>query len=360
MKFNIVIIGAGEVGFNLSKTLSKENHDITVIDLDPAKCQKIINHIDAKVIEGDGCSQRILQNIDMTKVDYLIALTRIDEVNLVASKIAKERGAKKVICRLRNTEYGHKDTIIDPAQFGINHIVFPEKAAKDEIKRIITQPSSVDIQTFNNDQITLVGIFIDISSPLVGRTSENVELSNPLLPHKLAVINRGDTSFIPHKDTKYNANDIVYFSCKTELVNNIQLMAGKSPFKVKNIMIMGAGKIGRLLAHSLEDDYNVKLLERDVEKAKLASDKLKNTLILTDDGLDIDFLESENISNLDCFLAISISYFCAKYSINVSNLILAHPPNLVDTNHLAKTVPNVAVPIDMSNLYQISIYLAIR
>ena len=155
MKFNIVIIGAGEVGFNLSKTLSKENHDITVIDIDPTKCQKITNHIDAKVIEGDGCSQRILQNIDMTSVDYLIALTRIDEVNLVASKIGKERGAKKVICRLRNTEYGHKDTIIDPAQFGINHIVFPEKAAKDEIKRIITQPSSVDIQTFNNEQITL-------------------------------------------------------------------------------------------------------------------------------------------------------------------------------------------------------------
>ena len=320
MKFNIVIIGAGEVGFNLSKTLSKENHDITVIDIDPTKCQKITNHIDAKVIEGDGCSQRILQNIDMTSVDYLIALTRIDEVNLVASKIGKERGAKKVICRLRNTEYGHKNTIIDPAQFGINHIVFPEKAAKDEIKRIITQPSSVDIQTFNNEEITLVGILIDASSPLVGRTSENVELSNPLLPHKLAVINRGDTSFVPHKNTKYKANDIVYFSCKTDIVNNLQIMAGKSPFKVKNIMIMGAGKIGRLLADSLENDYNVKLLERDVEKAQLASDKLKNTLILTDDGLDIDFLESENISNLDCFLAVT-----ENEQINImSSLLMKH------------------------------------
>ena len=145
MKFNITIIGAGEVGFNLAKSLSKEDHDITVIDIDPVKCQKITNHIDAKVIEGDGCSQRILQNIDMSSIDYLIALTRIDEVNLVASKIAKERGAKKVICRLRNTEYGHEKTIIDPEQFGINHIVFPEKAAKNEIKRIITQPSSIDI-----------------------------------------------------------------------------------------------------------------------------------------------------------------------------------------------------------------------
>ena len=146
MKFNIVIIGAGEVGFNLAKSLSKEDHDITVIDIDPIKCQKITNHIDAKVIEGNGCSQRILQEIEMSEIDYLLALTRIDEVNLVASKIAKERGAKKVICRLRNTEYGHKKTIIDPSQYGINHIVFPQKAAKDQFKRIITQPSSIDIE----------------------------------------------------------------------------------------------------------------------------------------------------------------------------------------------------------------------
>ena len=145
MSLNIVIIGVGEVGFNLAKYLSKEDHAITVIDVNPKKCLRVQNSIDAKVIEGDGTSQRLLSEIDMGNVDYILALTRIDEVNLVASKIAKERGAKKVICRLRNTEYGHEKTIIDPQQFGINHIVFPEKAAKNEIKRIITQPSSIDL-----------------------------------------------------------------------------------------------------------------------------------------------------------------------------------------------------------------------
>ena len=320
MKFNIVIIGAGEVGVNLAKSLSKEDHDITVIDIDSAKCQKITNHIDAKVIEGDACSQRILQEIDMSSTDYLIALTRIDEVNLVASKIAKERGAKKVICRLRNTEYGHEKTIIDPSQFGINHIVFPEKAAKNEIKKIITQPSSIDIESFKDAKVTLVGILIEASSPLIGRTKENVELSNPYIPHKLAVINRGDITFIPHKDSKYKVNDIAYFVVPTTALNEIQLMAGKSPFKVKNIMIMGAGKIGRLLASSLENEYNLKLLEKNIEKADAISDKLKNTLILTDDGLDIDFLESENISSLDCFIALT-----ENEQINImSSLLMKH------------------------------------
>ncbi len=319
MKFNIVIIGAGEVGFNLAKSLSKEEHDITVIDIDPQKCQKVINNIDAKVIEGDGCSQRIIQNIEMNEIDYLIALTRIDEVNLVASKMGKERGAKKVICRLRNTEYGKK-TIIDPSQFGINHIVFPEKAARDEIKKIITQPSSLDIETFKDEKITLIGILLDASSPLIGRTMENVEISNPYIPHKLSIICRGDSTFIPHKKTKYAINDIAYFAAPSNCLDKVQLMAGKSSFKVKNIMIMGGGKVGRLVAASLQDDYNVKLLEKDVEKAELISDKLENTLVLTDDGLDIDFLESENISSLDCFIAVA-----ENEQINImSSLLMKH------------------------------------
>lgn len=319
MKFNIVIIGAGEVGFNLAKSLSKEEHDITVIDIDPHKCQKVTNNIDARVIEGDGCSQRIIQQIDMGDVDYLISLTKIDEVNLVASKMGKEMGANKVICRLRNTEYGKKTTI-DPSQFGINHIVFPEKAARDEIKKIITQPSSFDIETFKDDKITLIGILLDASSPLIGRTMENVEISNPYIPHKLSVVCRGDSSFIPHKLTKYSINDIVYFAVPSNYTEQVQSMAGKSSFKVQNIMIMGGGKIGRSVAASLQNDYNVKLLEKDIEKAELISDKLENTLVLTDDGLDIDFLESENISSLDCFIALT-----DNEQINImSSLLMKH------------------------------------
>ena len=134
MSLKIVIVGAGEVGYNLAKSLSKENYDITVIDINPKKCQRIKNSIDAKVIVGDGASQRILQNIDMSQVDYLLALTRIDEVNLVTSKTSHEMGAKKIICRLRNTEYSHRDAIITPDQFGIDSVVYPEQAAQKEIE----------------------------------------------------------------------------------------------------------------------------------------------------------------------------------------------------------------------------------
>ena len=105
---NIVLVGAGEVGFNLSKVLSKDGHNLTIVDIKDTKCNRVNNSIDARVIEGNGASQRVLQKIDFDDVDYFLALTRIDEVNLVASSIAKKLGAKKVIARLRNTEYIHK------------------------------------------------------------------------------------------------------------------------------------------------------------------------------------------------------------------------------------------------------------
>jgi len=303
MDIKIVIIGVGEVGFNLVKALSKEKFDITVIDIKEEKCQRITNTMDVRAIVGDGASQRILQQLDMTNIDYLLALTRIDEVNLVAAKSAYEMGAKKIICRLRNTEYSHESAIITPEQFGIDYVVYPEKAAQRDIENLIRQTSAVDLEEFKNGQINMVGIKIAHSSPLVGRNIKNVELSNPYIPHKLALVIRENESFIPPKETIYKKDDIGYFIGKAKDINEIQRMAGKPAFKVKNVMILGAGKIGRLLAKSLQYDYNVRIVEQNFEKAKKFGKTLPETLILQANGLDIDFLNSENIQDTDCFIA---------------------------------------------------------
>ena len=303
MSLNIVIIGAGEVGYNLTRVLSNEDYDITVVDIAPERCDSVTNNFDARVILGNGASQRVLQQIDMENVDYLLALTRIDEVNLVASQIATKLGAKKVICRLRNTEYSHKDAIVTPADFNIDKVVFPEKAAQKEIESLIRQSSAVEIQEFFAGSVLLVGIKLANSSPLIGRTTKQVEMANPFIPHKLAVVIRDDESFIPHQDTKYHRDDFVYFVGREDDIPNIQKMTGKPAFKVKNIAILGAGKIGRLLAKSLQSDYNVRIIEKDEEKAKKYGNGLDDALMVIGDGLETDFLESENIGEMDCFIA---------------------------------------------------------
>jgi len=307
MSLNIVVIGAGEVGFNLAKSLSKENHDITVIDISPERCDRVKNTIDAKVIEGNGASQRVLQKIDMENIDYLLALTKIDEINFVSSYLAHSLGAKKIICRLRNTEYSHKTAIVTPENFHVDHVVFPEKAAQREIESLIRQTSAVEIEEFRDGGIILVGINLEDSSPLIGRTVEQVKIANPYISHQLCVIYREDESFIPHENTVYKKNDFVYFLGKSQDINKIQQMSGKPAIKVKNVMILGAGKVGRLLAKSLQSDYDVRVVEKNEDKAKKYSEKLIDTLMLIGDGLDTDFLESENISDVDCFIAATES-----------------------------------------------------
>ena len=303
MELKIVIIGAGEVGFNLAKSLSRENYDITIIDLNPDKCLRIKNTLDAHVIEGNGASQRILQKIDMKKVDYLLALTRIDEINLVASRISKKMGAQHVICRLRNTEYSHKKAIITPEQFGIEYVTYPEKAAQIEIENLIRRSSTVEVQEFKDGEILMVGVNLESSSPLIGRTIENVTSSNPFTRHKTVLINRSDDFFIPNSEDLYKKDDHVYFIGAKNNIDEIQKMAGKPSFDVKNVMILGCGKIGRLLAKSLQYDYDLKIVEKNKDKAKFFSPNLSEALMLIGDGLDIEFLESENISDVDCFVA---------------------------------------------------------
>ena len=305
MSLNIVIIGVGEVGFNLAKYLSKEDHAITVIDVNPKKCLRVQNSIDAKVIEGDGTSQRLLADINMEDVDYILALTRIDEVNLVASQIASKIGAKHVICRLRNTEYIHKEAVVSPSDFNISYVTYPEMAAKNDIEHIIKKGSEDEVHEFRDGKINMIGFHLESDSPLINRTVSEIELSNPYIRHKLVLVYRDDESFIPHSDTVYHKNDYIYIVARTEDISEVQKMTGNPNYEINNIMILGCGKIGRLLAKSLEDSYNVTLIEKNENKAKEFSSKFSKTLMLSGDGLDVDFLESENIKDIDCFIAAS-------------------------------------------------------
>ena len=305
MNLNIVIVGAGEVGFNLAKSLSKEDHSITVIDVNPQKCSRLQNSIDARVIEGDGTSQRLLAGIEMEKVDYVLALTRIDEVNLVASQMTSKMGAKHVICRLRNTEYIHKDAVVSPSDFNISYVTYPEMAAKNDIEHIIKKGSEDEVHEFKDGRVNMIGFHLEADSPLVGRTVSEIELSNPYIHHKLVLIYREDESFIPHSETTYRKDDYIYIVAKSEEVSEVQKMTGNPNYEIKNIMILGCGKIGRLLAKSLQNDYNVTLVEKNESKAKDFSSKLSKTLMLSGDGLDVEFLESESIEEIDCYIAVT-------------------------------------------------------
>ncbi|UCD38000.1 MAG: Trk system potassium transporter TrkA [Fidelibacterota bacterium] len=305
MSLKIVIIGAGEVGFNLAKELSREDYDITVVDINPKKIKRASETLDVSTLEGNGASPFILRQAQVDSTDIFLALTRIDEVNLVACRMAKELGAKTIIARLRSTDYASRQAMIEPSQFGIDEVIHPELAVVGEVERLLRQSSAIDVKEFEDGRLQLVGVRLEASSPLLQRTIEDVSNSNQGLPHKVVALNHEGINFIPKGDTTYQVGDIVYVMGEAQQVPKIVTMLGKPHREVSKVMILGAGKIGRRLASRFQDEMDIKLVEANKAKAWEVAPTLVNTLVLHGDGTDIDFLISENIDEMDSFVAVT-------------------------------------------------------
>ena len=152
----VVIIGAGEVGFHVAKALSEENYDITVIDIDHEKCQRASENLDVIVVEGNGASPNVLLEAKVSDADYVLCLTRVDEVNLIASQQSHELGANKVIARLRDQQYSARDSIIKPEKFGVDMVIHPEQEACREITQLMKYPYAVQARSFEGGRLTMV------------------------------------------------------------------------------------------------------------------------------------------------------------------------------------------------------------
>ena len=153
----VVIIGGGEVGFHVAKALSEEDYDITVIDIDPIKCRRASENLDVIVVEGNGASPNTLNEAKVGDADYVLSLTRVDEVNLIASQQAHKLGANTIIARLRNQQYTTQDSIIRPEKFGVDIVIHPEKAACEEIMRLVKHPYAVQVMDFEAGRLTMLG-----------------------------------------------------------------------------------------------------------------------------------------------------------------------------------------------------------
>lgn len=301
----IVIIGAGEVGFHLAKALSEENFDTTVIDIAPEKCTRVSENLDVMVIQGNGASPEIVREAEVGKADMLIAVTRIDEVNLITSQLAHELGAKKIIARLRNTEYTSKDTVIHPEKFGIDKVIHPEKAACKEILNLVQQLSATSVVDFENGRLQLIGVRLDNGCSIHGRSLRDLRIENSDFSFSAVAVLRGRKTIIPHGDFEFRESDICYFLVKRQSVKKVLEMVDKPVRDTENVMILGGGKIGRSVAQALQDDLDVRLVEMNREKAQRLATTFEKTLVLNGDGTDIEFLRSENIDELDSFITVT-------------------------------------------------------
>jgi len=302
----IVLIGAGEVGFHVAKALSEDGHDITAVDINPEKCRRITENLDAIDVEGNGASPKILHKARVEDANYVLCLTRIDEVNLIAAQQAHELGAKHIIARLRNQQYSDRDSIIKPEKFGVDLVIHPEREACQEIVRLVRHPYATQVMDFEDGRLKMLGIRLDKRcSQIIDKTVKEIcEQTNDYKFGVIAVL-RNTKTLVPWSDFEFQDGDIVYFIIRTEHVNQLITLLGKNSEYSKRVMIIGGSKIGRSLAETLQSDMNVRLVEGNREKAEHIANHIDNILVINADGTDMEFLTSENIQEIDSFITVT-------------------------------------------------------
>ncbi len=315
----IVIIGVGEVGFHVAKALSQEDFDITVIDNDPENCRRASEHLDVIVVQGNGASPKNLIEANVDKADYVFALTRVDEVNLIASQQARQLGANKVIARLRNQQYSDANSIIKPEKFGIDLVIHPEKEACSEIVRLVEHPYAIKVMDFEGGRLKMIGIRISLHNQIVGRSVKELCDDSKELKFGIVSVIRRNKTIVPWGDFIFEPNDRAYFIIKTKHLEKLLNILDISNQISKRIMIFGGEKIGYSIAELLQKEKSVRLVDNRREKSEQIAAKLTDTMVINADGTDLEFLKSENIKDVDSFIAVT-----HDEKANILSGILAH------------------------------------
>jgi len=299
-----IIIGAGKVGYTLAENLAKTNHNVTIIDKDYDVLSKAEENLDVLCIRGNGVSTKVLLEAEVDTADLLIAVTNSDEVNMVCCLTAKKLGVKHTIARIRDLDYAHELSMLKE-ELDLDLVINPEQAAADEIANILSFSIAANVESFAKGQVKLAEIKITDDMPIVGMKLKDIDkrLTSSTL---IGIVVRDEQIIVPNGEFMINAGDNIYVFGKRSSLYNFSKLLGKRPQKIRNVMISGGGRISIYLARLLtEMGMKVKIIEVDQEKCAQLSELLPEVLVIHGDGTDEELLQSENIDEMDAFIAMT-------------------------------------------------------
>ena len=299
----IIIAGAGEVGNHLAKMLSGGHHDITVIDADAKLLDDVEGMSDIVTIEGDCTTFATLRKASVRKADLFIAVNHEENINILAAILAKQLGARKSIARIDNNEYLEPNNKEMFMNLGIDYLFYPEKIAAREVINLLGHTSTTEYVDFSGGKLALVVFPIDASSEFTGKTVAEINALSGAAFRPVA-ISRDDKTIIPHSRDMFYDGDTVYIITNNEAAKRVMNYSGKTNVSIKNLMILGGSRIGVRIATELQDELNVKLIEYNADKAYKLAETLDRTLIINEDGRDIDAMTEEGITSMDAFTAM--------------------------------------------------------
>ena len=316
----IIILGAGQVGTTLAANLVSEDNDITLVDNESQHLQNLQDKHDLRVVKGSPSSPKVLRDAGAADADLMIAVTASDEINMIACQLGYTLfNTPTRIARIRNAEYlREKDKLFNDENVPIDHLISPENLVTDEITRLIAYPGALQVANFANNRISIVIVKAYYGGPLVGYALSAFKEHMPHIDCRIISILRNDKLIRPQGSTIIEAGDEITFICATEHIKAVMSELQRLEKTYKRIMIVGSGNIASGVAKQLEDKYQVKLIERDGEKAKVLAERLSKTLVFHGDASDQNLLFEEHIENVDVFLSLS-----ADDEANIMSALLA-------------------------------------
>ena len=310
----IVIIGVGKVGMTLTEYLSVEGNDVTLIDTDPAVIETAVNSFDINGIVGNGVNYSIQEEAGVSHADVMIATTCSDEINMLCCLVAKKIGVRHTVARIRDPEYSRQfPFMLD--EMGLDMIVNPELETAREISRLLRYPYAIHMDTFAKGKVDLAEMRIAPGTPLDGIAVSDIQ--KKLQVHILVcAVQHGEQVYIPRGDSVLRAGDRIRFTANHRDLDTFFGKMGSFRHKLKNVFIIGGGRIAYYLAlQLLELGMNVKIIEKDEARCNFLKEGLPKAEIVLGDGADLNLLTEENFSEADASVAIT--------DIDEENIILS-------------------------------------
>ena len=338
---NIIICGAGRVGFTIAKQLTEQNHSITIIDQSSEDIQKINDSLDVKAIVGKATMPSVLEKAHNDETDMIIAVTKNDEINMLICQIAYSLfKIPKKIARIRTQDYLNPrfEKIYNKENLPIDVIISPELEIAKSIQRKLEAPGALDNVPFADNKIRLLEILIDEKCPIVNIKLNELTKKFPKLNANILGVVRNEKFIFLKKNDVMKKEDKVYVT-----INSSQMKETLSAFghneKISNkILIIGGGNIGFNLAKNIEqsfDEARIKIIEKDKSRAEFIANELNNTLVIHGNGLDEDILTEVNLEEVETVIALTnddednlmVSVLVEKFSKDKRTMALINKPN---------------------------------
>ncbi len=303
---NIVIVGAGTVGYSLSDHLSKQHHHITVIERNPSLCRQISSKLDVSAVNGAGASPSILEEAGLGAADMVIAVTPNDDTNMLVCGFAKQYGIPKRIARVKSGEYTEKSRRISLEELGVTHVIEPEKEVVRRILQYVELPGVTDTANLQSDNVYLRGYRITDAMPLAGRAlSEIGDLIGPAQILVVLIIREGK-SVLPTGSERILPGDQIVAIMTSEALDTFRRLIGQPPAKHAKIVVFGDTLTAMHLARELKGFADrVIMVDPDEQHGLAAASQLNGVEVLNGDCTDVDMLQEVHVENAPFFIAAS-------------------------------------------------------